>query len=265
MVYKGSFLVIFMVKKRGLPMLGEIVICKITRINPNSAFAHLEEYNREGMIHISEVSSGWVRDIRQHIKPNQSVIAKVVRLDERTGDISLSIKRVDGKQRNEKMKEYNLNKKAEKLLEIAAKSMDMSLDKAYSEVGYMLQENFGSLYDAFKAALKNPKLLEKRGIPPKWIEQLKLIAEKSIEQKEFEFKSRLFLKSTRPDGIVHIKNILQQAEKMGLDVRYIAAPEYMVKFRMMNAKKGEREFEEKLGKIIQMAKPNAEARYEVIR
>ena len=253
-----------MVKKRGFPMLGEIVICKITKINPNSAFARLEEYNKEGMIHISEISSGWVRDIRQHVKPNQSVIAKVVRLNEGSGEISLSLKRVDDKQQNEKMKDYNLNKKAEKMLEIAAKSMDMTLDKAYVEVGYALQENFGSLYDGFKTALKNTKLLEKRGIPAKWIPHLKEIAEKSIEQKEFEFRSKLMIKSFKPDGIIHIKNLLQQAEKSGLEVKYIAAPEYLVKYRTLDAKKGEKEFDEKLLKIVASGKPDVEVRYEVV-
>ncbi len=253
-----------MVKKRGFPMLGEIVICKITRINPNSAFARLEEYNKEGMIHISEISSGWVRDIRNHIKPNQSVIAKVVRLNESAGEISLSLKRVDDKQQNEKMKEYNLNKKAEKMLEIAAKSMDMTLDKAYNEVGYALQENFGSLYDGFKASMKNAKLLEKRGIPAKWIPKLKEIAEKSIEQKEFEFRSRLILRSVRPDGIMLIKSLLQQAEKSGLEVKYIAAPEYLVKYRTLDAKKGEKEFDEKLSKVVASGKPDVEVKYEVV-
>lgn len=254
-----------MVKKRGFPMLGEIVICRITKINPNSAFASLDEYGIEGMIHISEISRGWVRDIRQFVKPNQSVIAKVVRLDERAGELSLSLKRVDEKQQNEKMKEYNLNKKAEKMLEICAKKMGISLDKTYNEVGYALQENFGTLYEGFKTALKNPKLLEKRGIPEKWVTVLKEIAEKGIEQKEFEFRSRLIVKSFKPDGIVHIRALMQQAGKLGLEVKYIAAPEYLVKFRTLDAKKGEREFEEKLSKVVEIAKPNAEAHYEVIR
>jgi len=254
-----------MVQKRGFPMLGEIVICKITRINPNSAFARLDEYDKEGMIHISEISSGWVRDIRQYVKPNQSVIAKVVRLNESAGEISLSLKRVDDKQQNEKMKEYNLNKKAEKMLEIAAKAMGMTLDKAYTEVGYTMQESFGSLYDGFKAALKNPKLLEKRGIPIKWIPQLIEIAKKSIEQKEFEFRSRLFVKSLKSDGIIHIRSLLQQAEKSGLEVKYIAAPEYLVKYKTLDAKKGEKEFEEKLSKIVTLGKPDIEVSYEVMR
>ncbi|MBI2579770.1 MAG: S1 RNA-binding domain-containing protein [Candidatus Aenigmarchaeota archaeon] len=254
-----------MVKKRGFPMPGEVVICKITRINPNSAFARLDEYGKEGMIHISEISRGWVRDIRQHIKPNQSVIAKVVRVDEGSGEISLSLKRVDGKQQNEKMKEYNLNKKAEKMLEIAAKNLGVSLDRAYSEVGYILQENFGSLYEGFRTALKNPKLLEKRGVPAKWIEHLKSVAAKSIEQKEFEFRSKLFVRSVKPDGIVHIRGLMQQIEGMGLEVRYISAPEYLVKFRTLDAKKGEKEFEDNLSKIVNMSKPAIEAKYEVIR
>jgi len=142
--------------------------------------------------------------------------------------------------------------------------MDMTLDKAYVEVGYALQENFGSLYDGFKTALKNTKLLEKRGIPAKWIPHLKEIAEKSIEQKEFEFRSKLMIKSFKPDGIIHIKNLLQQAEKSGLEVKYIAAPEYLVKYRTLDAKKGEKEFDEKLLKIVASGKPDVEVRYEVV-
>ena len=47
-----------MVKRNNMPQMGEFVICKITRINPNSAFAILEEYDKEGMVHISEVKRG---------------------------------------------------------------------------------------------------------------------------------------------------------------------------------------------------------------
>ena len=89
-----------MVRKRGLPTNGEIVICRITRINPNSAFATLEEYEKEGMIHISEISRGWVRDIRKHLKVGQTIIGKVINVDRR--GIGLSIKRIDLKQKNEK-------------------------------------------------------------------------------------------------------------------------------------------------------------------
>jgi translation initiation factor 2 subunit 1 len=249
-----------MVKRRGLPTQGELVICKVSKINPHSAFAYLEEYGTEGMIHISEVSSGWVKDIRQYVKIGQTVVAKVVRME--GTQISLSLKRVDRKQENNKIKEYQLNKRAERMLQMAAESLGKTLDKAYDEVGYLMQESFGSLYEAFKVSIQNPQQLKQRGISDKWIEQIKLIAERSITQKEFEFKARLFVKTYKPGGLGIIKTILASAEKSGLEVHYIAAPEYMVKYRTMNAKKGQRDFEEKLGNI---KSSDAEVAYEVVR
>ena len=248
-----------MVKKRGLPQPGELVICKISKINPHSAFAYLEEYDTEGMIHISEVSSGWVKDIRNYVKTGQTVVAKVTRVED--NHVSLSLKRVDRKQENNKTKEYRLNQRAEKMLELTAAAMKKSLDKAYEEVGYALQENFGSLYEGFRASIQSPHLLREKGIPEKWVEQIKAVAEKTIIQKEFEFKARLFVKSYKTDGLAIIKRLLANAEKTGLDVRYISAPEYLVKFRTMNAKKGEREFTEKLKAL---SSKDAEVSFEMV-
>jgi len=248
-----------MVKRRGLPQPGELVICKISKINPHSAFAFLDEYNTEGMIHISEVSSGWVKDIRNFIKIGQTVVAKVMRVE--GTQVSLSLKRVDKKQENNKIKEYQLNKRAEKMLELAAQGMKKTLDRAYEEVGYAMQESFGSLYEGFKISIQNPEMLKQRGIPEPWIAQIRAIAERSITQKEFEFKARLFVRSYKPAGLSIVKKLVSEAEKSGLEVHYIAAPEYLVKYKSMNAKKGEKEFLEKLGKI---KSPEAEVAYEVL-
>ena len=129
-----------MVKRRGLPQPGELVIVKISKINPHSAFAYLEEYGTEGMIHISEVSSGWVKAIRNFVKVGQTGVAKVMRIED--NHISLSLKRVDRNQENNKTKEYRLNQRAEKMLHMVAEAMKKTLDKAYEEVGFLLQENF---------------------------------------------------------------------------------------------------------------------------
>jgi len=196
------------------------------------------------MVHISEVSSGWVKDIRNFVKVGQTGVAKVMRIED--NHISLSLKRVDRNQENNKTKEYRLNQRAEKMLHMVAEAMKKTLDKAYEEVGFLLQENFGSLYEGFKVSLTNPQMLRDRGVPEKWIEQMKIVAERTIVQKEFEFKARLFVKTYKPSGINIIKAILASAEQSGLEVKYIAAPEYLVKYKSMNAKKGEKEFVEKL-------------------
>jgi len=250
-----------MVKKRGAPSLGELVIGKVTRINPNSAFVSLEEYaNTEGMVHISEISSGWVRDIRNHVKAGQSVVAKVTRIE--GNFIGLSLKRVDGQQKLNKLREYNLNQKAERMLELAGKKMDKSLDEMYEEIGYKLQEQFGSLYEAFMRALTQPDALKSK-IPENFIPPMREVAEKSIELKEFILRAKLFLKTYKPNGINSIKDILLKAKKSGLEIQYISAPEYHARYKTKNAKKGEREFEEKLNKIISGAK-DMEASFKMI-
>lgn len=240
-----------MAKKRGIPANGEFVICKIKSVNPNSAFAELVEYGKEGMIHISEVKRGWVRDIRQHIKNGQIVVAKVVEV---SGDhIYLSLKRVYDNQQKDRMREYKFDQKAEKMLEISAKEMKKSLDKAYEEVGFLLEEQFGSLYDAFKVILKYPERVQDL-IPKNWFDVIKKVAESSIEQKEFEIGAQVLIKSRDPHGINIIKSVLKNIQDSGFQVKYISAPKYLVKYKTKDPKKGTKIFSEKLEEILKSDK-----------
>ncbi len=245
-----------MVKKRGQPSGGELVLCKVERINPNSAYLILEEYGIEGMVHISEVSRGWIKDIRNHLKTGQTVVAKVIRINENA--IILSIKRVDEKQKKDKIREYNLENKAEKMLELAAKKLGKTLEKAYEEAGYLLQEKFGSMYEGFRKSITQN--IAERGISQEWVSAIKEIAEKSIEQKEFEIKAKLFVKTIKPNGINIVKNILLDIEKKGFEVKYIAAPEYLIKYRTKNVKQDKKKFSNMLSSLS----GDAEISYEII-
>lgn len=254
-----------MVRKRGFPSQGEIVICEITRVNPNSAFAMLREYGKEGMIHVSEISSGWVRDIKRYVKSGQMVVAKVLRVDERRGHINLSMKRLNKKQKTDKMKEYKLNQRAEKLLELVSKKMKKTLDEGYEEVGFIMQEKFGSLYEAFKTSIQNPELLERRGIPRKWIDTIQEIAKKNIEQKEYTFRAKLILKSYKPLGINIIRGLLKKAQTRNVKITYISAPEYLVKFKTKQAKSGKSVLSQKLDNLVSLAKKEEDvASFEIV-
>ena len=243
-----------MVKRKGYPAAGELVIARVTNVNPHSAFAHLLEYKKDGMIHISEIRSGWVKDIKNHVKEGQQIIAKVLDIDKTKGHITLSLKRVDENQRNDKKKEYKLEQKAETMLKIAGKKKDKSLNQAYKEVGYNLQDKIGSLYKGFKAALNNEELLRKRGISKEWIDILKEVAEKNIEQKEFVFKAEVDLESFDGNGLEKIKSLLGEVKEKGILVKYIAAPRYRFVYKSKNAKAAEREFKEELDALETEAK-----------
>lgn len=71
--------------------IGSLLEGKVKTITKFGAFVLLPE-NRTGMIHISEVSSTFVNDIRDHLTEGQVVRVKVIGIDP-TGRISLSIKR----------------------------------------------------------------------------------------------------------------------------------------------------------------------------
>ncbi|MBN2330704.1 MAG: S1 RNA-binding domain-containing protein [Candidatus Aenigmarchaeota archaeon] len=210
----------------GFPERGELVVCEISKINPNSAFANLLEYDRSGMIHVSEVAKRWVRNIREFVKQNQLVVCKVIRVDD--SYISLSIKRVNKNQADRRLQEYKREKNAEKFLEIVGKQLGLDLDKTYDAVGNQLLEQFGSMHRTFEIALKNPELLTEKGIDKKWAAALIDIAKKNFVQKTYEVKAELTLTCHAPGGIDMIKGTLQTVAGKGLQVRYISAPKYNV-------------------------------------
>ncbi len=73
--------------------VGSIVEGTITGITNFGAFVELPE-NKVGLIHISEVSDVYVRDVREFLKERDKVKVKVLTIDER-GKIGLSVKQAN--------------------------------------------------------------------------------------------------------------------------------------------------------------------------
>ena len=124
----------------------------------------------------------------------------------------------------------------------------------------MILDKFGSFNGVFKLAINKPQQLKKH-LPDDWLNAITEIAKKNFAKKEFEMKARLFIQTTKSDGIKFIKESLKKAEKSGLGITYISAPEYLIKYKTKDPKKGIKEFEEKLQKIVSESE---DARYEII-
>ena len=73
--------------------VGAVLTGKVTTITKYGAFVDLSE-GKSGMIHISEVASSFVKEIRDYLTENQEVKVKVIGIDERNR-ISLSIKQLE--------------------------------------------------------------------------------------------------------------------------------------------------------------------------
>lgn len=90
--------------------VNKIVKGKVQGITKYGIFVKLDDaYN--GLIHISEISDGFVKNIEDYVKINDVINVKILEVDEEKKQIKLSIKNIDyknnDKRNNLKMIETN--------------------------------------------------------------------------------------------------------------------------------------------------------------
>ena len=85
------------------PEVGDLVIATIDRITEYGAYVTLDEYGKEGFLHISEISSSWIRNIKDYIREGQKTVLKVLRVNIERDQIDLSLRRVSKRERIEKL------------------------------------------------------------------------------------------------------------------------------------------------------------------
>ncbi len=74
--------------------VGDIIEVVVTGIQKYGAFV-LINGKYDGLIHISEISSGYVKNINDYIKIKDKIYAQVVDIDKDSNKFKLSIKNID--------------------------------------------------------------------------------------------------------------------------------------------------------------------------
>lgn len=75
---------------------GKIVTGQVTGIEKYGIFVSLDEFY-SGLIHISEISDGFVKNIKDYVNIGETIKAKVVETDEDNYHVKLSIKNMNYK------------------------------------------------------------------------------------------------------------------------------------------------------------------------
>ncbi|MCZ0704251.1 general stress protein 13 [Natronobacillus azotifigens] len=70
---------------------GQVLEGKVTGVQPYGAFVALDD-NVQGLVHISEVTHGFVKDIHEFISVGDEVKVKILSIDEEKNKYSLSIR-----------------------------------------------------------------------------------------------------------------------------------------------------------------------------
>ena len=246
--------------KRDYPEEGELVVGSILKVQNYGAFVSLDEFpDREGFIHISEIASGWVKRIRNHIKEKQKVVCKVMNIDKSKNHIDLSLKRVNEHQKREKIQEWKNAKKSERLIEMVSKKIGRTVQQCYKDFANDLIKKYDSLYNAFEEFAYDSDAVKKDGFSGEWFKYFEEIAKENISISFVEITGYLDIKSWLPNGIVHIRNALLEAEKSGYEdvdikVKYIGAPHYIITVKAPDYKIAEDELKKAIEKTSEYIK-----------
>jgi translation initiation factor 2 subunit 1 len=230
---------------RDWPEEGELVVCTVKDVKDFVAFVSLDEYDdREGLIPISEIATGWVKYIRDHIREGQKVVCKVLNVDQSRGHIDLSLKDVNDHQRREKIREWKNESKALKWIGFAAKTSGE--DKGVIEAALFNQ--YGDYYSGFEDIAQNGEsALKKLGFSKKVIESVLTVATENVKVPRVTVIGNLLLTSTKPDGVNIIRRALRSAEPRipdaEIEITYVGAPVYRIRVTAPDYKKAEKAIE----------------------
>ena len=197
------------------PAVGELVIGNCSKVTPHGAYFEIFDYqslgSEAGFVHISELSRTWVRNIRSQVREGQRVVAKILRVDERRGEIDMSIRRVSEPQRRSKMTDLKLENRARGIIAIACEKTESELES----IEKILLAEYGSVYEALLTLReKDAKFLTKINIPADVSEVLYDIAVTELQPPTVRLQGVISLTCYESDGSVVLSEFFKNYTKL---------------------------------------------------
>ena len=229
------------------PEVGYLVIATVKRVESYGAYVELDEYeSKEGLLHISEISSRWVRNIRNHVRPGQKLVLQVLRTDPSKEQVDLSLRRVSKDEKRKKLEEWKKARKAETLLTSAAHELGVDTGELFSSEGLKIAEHYGSLYEGLEAASKRGKVaLAEAGVSDEVSNVLNEVAKDKIVVKGVTVQGVIEMSSLRSEGVEDIKSAFMDASTVAEEndasiiITTMGAPKYRIELTAEDYKKAE--------------------------
>jgi len=231
-------------KRTGIPEVDEIVLCKVTTIFPNSVFVEMLEYHRQGMVHISEIAPGRIRNLRDYVSEGREIICKVLRIDKEKGHIDLSLRRVNSHQRQEKLDEIKQELKSESLVKNLAKKLNKPYEELYNEITTKTFSEYSHLYLLFQDIISESVKLDKLGFDQNLIQELTTAVIDKFKPPKIFLYGDIKLETYHSDGLEKIKNTLIKIEAVSPTIRltYLGGGRYKITIEDLDYKLAEKTF-----------------------
>ena len=252
------------------PQRGELIIGTCTQISPHGAYFLIEGYEKlgqtAGFVHISELSSTWIRNIRKHIKEGQKAVCKVLRINPSRIEVDLSIRRVSDSQKRSTLKVNKQESRARSIMSLVAEQQQLTEEniKVIMDIFY---NQFGNLYAALEFARDNKAdALTKLGInPPTVAEAIIEFSTKELERPTVTLAGKINCSLYVRNGLEVLKDCFNEAMEaartnnaLDINVQNISAPDYRILIEAEDWKIAEkcwREFQTTFEKSISQYSP----------
>ncbi|MDV3292937.1 MAG: translation initiation factor IF-2 subunit alpha [Nitrososphaerales archaeon] len=242
-----------MLSEKGMPEPGEIVVCTVREITSHGIYVNLDQYGgMNGFLHVSEISTGWVRNIERVAKVQQRLVLKVVRADRVRREIDLSLRQVTNEERRAKVIEWKREERALAIMNAVKKKLGLDDATLASYIG-KLEEGFGTLYQALETAAKRgEKALALASLPAQVVKAVADAAAEKIVPPRYEVGALVEVSSKTPNGIDDVKKALLAAtgsSSAEVKITYAGAPKYRVRITADDYKQAEKALDGVLEKI----------------
>ena len=242
------------IENQDMPEVGELVLALVTSMSSHGAKVVLEEYNNMyGFLHVSEIATGWVKNVSRFITVNQKVVLKVIRVDSARTEVDLSLRQVSGEDRKQKLlsiKRYDKSRSIFDTLQTKAKLTEDQKNEYFDKV----ENQFGTVYSGLEELIRDRvEAFDKLGIPEKVVAELANISKSKISIPMVNVTGIIQVTTQDPDGINLIKSSMSQvlSNKAGkkVEISYLGSPKYKITVYSEDYKSAEKKLSSALEKI----------------
>lgn len=248
--------------KDGYPEINEIVLCKVTKIYGNTTFVHLPEYEKEGVLTISEIAPGRIRNLREHVVEEKEIVCKVLRVDAKLNRIDVSLRRVPIQVMKEKLEVIKKEEYSDRIYGDVAKELNITKDELFEKTYEPIFEDYETVFEAlYEIMLDNTKVEMFTNLSDAEKQIFVKAINDRIKPEEVIFREKFTLISTDSEGAEliksTIKNSLEPLNYKKFEIVYLAAGKFGITIKHEDMRSADKLFKVFKENLIKESKKNS--------
>ncbi len=246
--------------KDGFPDVNEIVLCRVTKIYGNSTFVFIPEYEKEGVLTISEIAPGRIRNLRDHVTESKEIVCKVLRVDPKFNRIDVSLRRVSLTVKKNKLEEIKKEEYADRIYVDVAKEVGIEKDTLFEQTYEPIFDEYATVFEALYEIMLDNKKVEMFKVDKKTKDAFLKVINERIKPEEVELQKSFKLSSIAATGAILIKDTIKKSlEKINskkVNVVYLAAGEFRFTIKHDDMKSADIEYQKFIKELESLSKQN---------